>query len=400
MQHESFASPEVATILNTSFIPIKVDREARPDIDEIYMNYVNATTGSGGWPLNVFLTSNLDPVFGGTYWPGPGSTLISRVSNSLGEDASLNFLEVLEKIRSIWTTQEERCSQSARTATQQLRDFAADGTHSQSQAQATADSSDSTPDPLELDLLDDALSHFQSRYDAVNGGFSSTPKFPAQPKLAFLLRIGASITTTSTRFGFPSPVPPILGKQGCVTAASMALHTLRSISRSAVRDHLGYGFHRYSVTSDWNLPHFEKMLPDNAQLLSVYCDAWALSQDPEILGAIYNLVEYLTALTSPILSPDGAFFSSEDADSHPSKSVSSPTSEKREGALYVWTLKEITSILPNPTSCAILARHFGISANGNVPLEVRIQDPRLLLAAPMQPVSQQSPNHPIPPQAS
>src|SRR5271170_7262533 len=311
MQHESFSSPEVAAVLNTSFIPIKVDREARPDIDEIYMNYVNATTGSGGWPLNVFLTPNLDPVFGGTYWPSPGSSPLQRISNN-SEDAPLSFLDILIKMRDIWSTQQDRCSQTAKSSTQQLREFAAEGTHSQPQSKATEPPT-STPEPLDLDLLDDALTHFISRYDPINSGFStpSSPKFPTPPNLSFLLRIGASITTTSTRFGFPAPVPPILGKISCANAATIALRTLQCISRSGLRDHLGQGFHRCSVTSDWNLPHFEKMLYDNAQLLSCYCDAFALSHNPEILGTIYSLVEYFTAPDSPIVNPSGGFYSSE-----------------------------------------------------------------------------------------
>lgn len=367
MQHESFSSPEVAALLNTSFVPIKVDREERPDVDEIYMNYVNATTGSGGWPLNVFLTPDLDPVFGGTYWPGPGSSPLQQTS-AASEDRPLTFLEVLERMRDIWTTQQDRCSQTAKSSTQQLRDFAAEGTHSQSRSKTT-ETSNPDPEPIDLDLLDDALTHFISRFDPVNGGFStpSSPKFPTPPNLSFLLRIGASITTTSTRFGFPSPVPPILGKSACMNAASMALHTLLTISRSGLRDHLGHGFHRYSVTPDWNLPHFEKMLPDNAQLLSLYCDAWALSRNPEILGTIYSLVEYLTSPTSPIVSKEGAFYSSEDADSLPSKSY--PNTARKEGAYYVWTLRRLSNVLGNESDAAILARHFGVSADGNVPAE-------------------------------
>ena len=372
MQHDSFSSPDIAAILNTSFIPIKVDRETRPDIDEIYMNYVNATTGSGGWPLNVFLIPDLDPVFGGTYWPGPGSSPLRHISNG-SEDTPLTFLDVLKKMRDIWSTQQDRCSQTAKSSTQQLRDFAAEGTHSQSQSKAT-ETPNSTAEPLDLDLLDDALSHFISRYDPINGGFStpSSPKFPTTPNLAFLLRIGASVTTTSTRFGFPSPVPPILGKAACTSAASMALHTLLTISRSALRDHLGHGFHRYSVTPDWNLPHFEKMLPDNAQLLSVYCDAWALSRNPEILGTIYSLVEYLTDPSSPIVSSEGAFYASEDADSRPLKSSS--VAERREGAYYVWTLRDFSTVLGNERDAAILARHFGVTVDGSVPVELDTHD--------------------------
>ena len=378
MEHESFQSSEVAEILNSSFIPIKVDRESRPDIDEIYMNYVTATTGSGGWPLNVFLTPDLQPVFGGTYWPGPGSSSSrGRPSSAGSEDAPLTFLDILHKMETVWKTQRERCIQSAADITRQLREFAEEGTHSQSQVTVKGGPGDA-PEPLELDLLDDALDHFVSRYDTVHGGFSpatpNAPKFPTPPNLAFLLRIGASITSTSTRFGFPSPVPPILGEQSCANAATMALHTLVTISRSGLRDHLGHGFHRYSVTADWNLPHFEKMLYDNAQLLGCYCDAWALARDPEILGTIYSLVEYFTAPDSRIVNQSGGWFSSEDADSHPSKSVTSSQEPKKEGAFYVWTMKEIQSLFGNETHATILARHFGVKSNGNVPSEHDVAD--------------------------
>lgn len=378
MQHESFSSPEVAEILNASFIPIKVDRESRPDIDEIYMNYVTATTGSGGWPLNVFLTPDLQPVFGGTYWPGPGTSPSRRPPNTAGSDETpLTFLDILQKMEDVWNTQRERCIESAADITRQLREFAQEGTHSNSQA-AVKGGPREAPEPLELDLIDDALDHFVSRYDTVHGGFNpaspTAPKFPTPPNLAFLLRIGASITTTSTRFGFPSPVPPILGKQSCSNAATMALHTLMTISRSGLRDHLGHGFHRYSVTADWNLPHFEKMLYDNAQLLGCYCDAWALARDPEILGTIYSLVEYFTGPDSCIASPKGAWFSSEDADSYPSHSVGSSEELKKEGAFYVWTLKEVQSLFGNETHSTIVARHFGIKSNGNVPSEHDVAD--------------------------
>jgi uncharacterized protein YyaL (SSP411 family) len=124
MEKESFMSPEVAAILNESFVPIKVDREERPDIDDIYMNYVQATTGSGGWPLNVFLTPELEPVFGGTYWPGPNS------STSHGPGTT-GFVEILEKLSDVWQTQQQRCLESAKDITKQLREFAEEGTHSQ-----------------------------------------------------------------------------------------------------------------------------------------------------------------------------------------------------------------------------------------------------------------------------
>jgi len=369
MQHESFSSPEVAALLNQFFIPIKVDREERPDIDETFMSYVTATTGSGGWPLNIFVTPDLDPLFGGTYWPASDSSSAHNTSNGV-EDGPLDFVAVLKRMQSIWSTQRERCILSAQDATSQLRSFAAEGTYSVS---PSATNTSTLPEPLELDLLDDALAHFVSRYDSLHAGFTPStpngPKFPTPPNLAFLLRLGAATTTTSTRFGFPSPIPPIIGKPSCLNAAAMALQTLRTISRSALCDHLSPtgGFHRYSISPDWNVPHFEKMLHDNALLLGCYCDAWALYRDPEVLGTIYSLVEYFTNPSSPVVNVAGGFFASEAAYSNPSNANSHTAN--REGAFYVWTLKEIRSALSSDRDAAILARHFGVMANGNVPAE-------------------------------
>ncbi|KAL6243630.1 hypothetical protein RBB50_009623 [Rhinocladiella similis] len=380
MERESFSSPEVADLLNKFFIPIKLDRESRPDLDDIYMSYVTATTGSGGWPLNVFLTPDLKPVFGGTYWPGPSPSSSIKQATP-GDDAPVNVIDILHKMRDVWTTQREKCIQSSVDITNQLRAFAAEGIHSQTNTQSQGNESD-TAEPLEVDLLDDALEHFISRYDPVYGGFSASataPKFPTPSNLTFLLRIGAAIAqpSTHTRFGFCSPVPGILGTPSCTKAASMSLHTLLAMSRSGLRDHLGYGFHRYSVTPDWNLPHFEKMMCDNAQLLGCYCDAWALGRDPEILGTIYNLVEYFTNADSAIIAPHGGWYASEDADSNPSMpklaNGVSALDDKKEGAYYVWTYKELQAVL-GERDAAIVARHFAVKPDGNVPAEHDIHD--------------------------
>ena len=382
MERESFSSPEVAALLNSSFIPTKLDRESRPDLDEIYMSYVTATTGSGGWPLNVFLTPDLQPVFGGTYWPGPGTSTHLQ-AKVLSDETPMNFLDIVNKMNEIWTTQKDRCIQSASDITKQLLEFAGEGIHSHSDVRARSDSEETDPpEPLDLDLLDDALSHFISTYDSTNGGFSSspdTPKFPTPVILTFLLRIGASITypSTHTRFGFPAPIPGILGKESCVKAASMGLNTLLAMSRSGLRDHLGHGFHRYSVTPDWNLPHFEKMLSDNAQLLGCYCDAWALGRDPEILGTIYSLVEYFTSPDSPIARPRGGWYASEDADSRPNVPMPANSDgighEKKEGAFYVWPFKRLQQIL-GEHDASIVARHFGVKEDGNVPVAHDLHD--------------------------
>ncbi|PWY77424.1 hypothetical protein BO70DRAFT_339166 [Aspergillus heteromorphus CBS 117.55] len=335
MEKESFMSPEVASILNESFIPIKVDREERPDIDDVYMNYVQATTGSGGWPLNVFLTPDLEPVFGGTYWPGPNSPTLTG-------NEPIGFVEILEKLRDVWQTQQQRCRESAKEITKQLREFAEEGTHSnQGDRQADED--------LDIELLEEAYQHFVSRYDPVHGGFSGSPKFPTPSNLSFLLRLGV----------YPSAVSDIVGLDECRNATAMAVNTLINMARGGIRDHIGHGFARYSVTADWGLPHFEKMLYDQAQLLDVYVDAFKITHNPELLGAVYDLATYLT--TAPIQSPTGAFHSSEDADSLPTPN----DTEKREGAFYIWTLKEMTHVLGHPDA-EVCAHHWGVLPDGNI----------------------------------
>ncbi|OOG00852.1 hypothetical protein ASPCADRAFT_202680 [Aspergillus carbonarius ITEM 5010] len=335
MEKESFMSQEVASILNASFIPIKVDREERPDVDDVYMNYVQATTGSGGWPLNVFLTPDLEPVFGGTYWPGPNSSTLTGTE-------TIGFVEILEKLGDVWETQQLRCRESAKEITKQLREFAEEGTHSyQGDRQADED--------LDIELLEEAYQHFVSRYDPIHGGFSTTPKFPTPSNLSFLLRLGI----------YPSAVSDIVGRDECEKATAMAVNTLINMARGGIRDHIGHGFARYSVTADWGLPHFEKMLYDQAQLLDVYVDAFKITHNPELLGAVYDLATYLT--TAPILSPTGAFHSSEDADSLPTPN----DTEKREGAFYVWTLKELTQVL-GQRDAGVCARHWGVLPDGNI----------------------------------
>lgn len=333
MEKESFMSVEVASILNESFVPIKLDREERPDIDDVYMNYVQATTGSGGWPLNVFLTPDLEPIFGGTYWPGPNS------ASPLG---TISFVEILEKLESVWRVQKHACLDSAKDITNQLREFAEEGTHSQ-HGEREED------EQLEVELLEEAYRHFAIRFDARNGGFSKAPKFPTPTNLSFLLRLGA----------YPAAVSDIVGLDESANGTAMAVTTLIKMARGGIRDHIGHGFARYSVTPDWSLPHFEKMLYDNAQLLDVYVDAFRLTHDPELLGAVYDLVTYLTS--APIFAASGGFHSSEDADSRPTPN----DTEKREGAFYVWTLKELTQVL-GQWDAGVCARHWGIHPDGNI----------------------------------
>lgn len=340
MERESFCSPEIAQLLNTHFIPIKIDREERPDVDAIYMNYVQATTGSGGWPLNVFITPDLEPVFGGTYWPGPNNSM-TAVSTAVA--GTVGFVDILEKMRDVWTEQEGRCRESAKEITRQLREFAEEGVHSHQVGEK------GEGEGLEVELLEEAFQHFRKKYDKINGGFSIAPKFPTPVNLSFLLRLGQ----------WPQTVKDVVGETECQNASIMAVHTLRNMARGGIRDQIGYGFARYSVTKDWSLPHFEKMLYDQAQLLDVYLDAFLSTRDPEMLGAVYDVATYLT---SPAMgAPNGGFFSAEDADSYPSKS----DTEKREGAYYVWSLKEFHEVLGEKDG-DICAQFYGVTTDGNV----------------------------------
>ena len=349
MEKESFENDEVAAILNKDFIPIKIDREERPDIDRIYMNFVQATTGSGGWPLNVFVTPTLEPVFGGTYWHGPHSNTPQLVL----ED-HVDFLGILHKLAAAWRDQEARCRQDSAQILQQLKDFSAEGTLG-----ATPKTAAEAGAGLDLDLVDEAYQHLVSTFDTTHSGFGAAPKFPTPSKLAFLLRLPH----------FPQPVIDIVGAEEIKSAQFMALSTLRAMARGGIRDHIGHGFSRYSVTADWSLPHFEKMLYDNAQLLHVYLDAFlGLDEpDPELLGVVYDLTAYLTS--EPIIGEGGGFYSSQDADSFYHKG----DKETREGAHYVWTARELETILGR-TDAEIVGAFFGVSQDGNVAPQHDVHD--------------------------
>ncbi|KAF3902035.1 hypothetical protein AA313_de0206679 [Arthrobotrys entomopaga] len=335
MERESFQDPGVARILNENFIPIKIDREERPDIDRIYMNYVQATTGSGGWPLNVFLTPDLEPVFGGTYWPGPNAMDGPSMKGHIG------FVEVLEKIVKAWKEQQDKCLASAKDILQQLKEFTDEGLKGQTATEGN--------EILEIDLLEEAYQHFLTRYDTVNGGFGTAPKFPTPVNLAFLLRLSS----------FSSVVEDIVGDMECERAKYMAITTLRNMNRGGLHDHIGNGFARYSVTEDWSLPHFEKMLYDNAQLISVFLDAYLLNKDAEMLDAALDAADYLCY--GPLCHKDGGFYSAEDADSYARKG----DTEKREGAFYIWDKKEFTKIL-GAQDADICAKYWNVRTDGNI----------------------------------
>ncbi|KAI5467849.1 hypothetical protein BGZ63DRAFT_346748 [Mariannaea sp. PMI_226] len=369
---ESFSNPDCAAILNDSFVPVIIDREERPDIDTIYMNYVQAVNNEGGWPLNLFLTPNLEPVFGGTYWPGPGNR--RRVTDE-NADEILDFLLILRKVRDIWIDQEARCRKEATEVLGQLREFAAEGTLGTSRisaastltpsrwgapalthSEASKDKDASVSTELDLDQLEEAYTHIAGTFDPVCGGFGLAPKFLTPPKLAFLLQLAKS----------PRPVQDVVGDAECKHATEIALDTLRKIRDGALHDHVGgAGFSRCSVTPDWSIPNFEKLVVDNAQLLSLYIEAWKTSggqAESEFYDIVLELVDYLSS--SPIALPEGGFASSEAADS----AVKKGDQEMREGAYYTWTRREFNSVLDpiDKYISTVVAVHWAVEEDGNV----------------------------------
>ncbi|KAB5562702.1 hypothetical protein GE09DRAFT_1109260 [Coniochaeta sp. 2T2.1] len=405
---DSFSNPSVASLLNTSFVPVIVDREERPDIDAIYMNYIQAVNGDGGWPLNIFLTPEMEPVFGGTYWPGPGTELVTGSSDNqdsaTGDEERLDFLVVLQKLASVWREQETRCRKEAGEILLQLREFAAEGTLGaraigtpgglggggggalggaaiMGASPATADlvanpgsvnpTGTAAPElDLDLDQLEEAYAHIAGTFDGVNGGFGAVkPKFPTPPKLSFLLRLSE----------FPGAVTDVVGEKEVQRAREMAVFTLRKIRDSGLRDHVGGGFARYSVTADWAVPHFEKMVADNALLLGVYLDAFLAARKrreegdgdgQEFLDVVKELGDYLTS--PPILTEGGGFATSEAADSFYRKG----DKHVREGAYYLWTRREFGAIVggEEEQDSVVAAAHWNVLQHGNVPRDLDPQD--------------------------
>lgn len=369
---ESFSNPDCASVLNESFVPVIIDREERPDLDTIYMNYVQAVSNAGGWPLNLFLTPNLEPVFGGTYWPGPGNRRRATDENA---DEVLDFLTIVKKVRDIWSDQEARCRKEATEVLGQLREFAAEGTLGTSRISATSSLGPSgwgAPAPthsdgskekdtavsseLDLDQLEEAYTHIAGTFDPVYGGFGLAPKFLTPPKLGFLLGLSKA----------PSAVQDVVGEAECKHASEIALDTLRKIRDGALRDHVGgTGFSRCSVTPDWSIPNFEKLVVDNALLLSLYLEAWKSSggkKDSEFYDIVLELADYLSS--APIALPEGGFVSSEASDSYPKKG----DKEMREGAYYTWTRREFDSVLDAASKniSPLVAIHWGVHEDGNV----------------------------------
>ena len=316
MEHESFESAEIADRLNRDFVSIKVDREERPDVDRVYMSFVQATTGQGGWPMTVFLRPDLKPFFGGTYFPPT-----SRWGRP-------GFADLIAEIARVWKEDRARVDQAAVELTERLRTVTLGGQSESEVGEKTA--------------LDTAVAQFQGAFDKQRAGFGSAPKFPRPSELLFLLREHA-------RTGAEAPL-------------HMAAATLRAMAMGGMRDHIGGGFHRYSVDAQWRVPHFEKMLYDQAQLVLAYLEAAQATHDTFHADVAEDTLQYVLR---DMTSSDGAFYSAEDADSVPPERAAQAKPQKTEGAFYVWTDDEIGRLLGEDAGLA--RRRFGIEPGGNAP---------------------------------
>ena len=313
MERESFEDPEIAALMNEHFVSVKVDREERPDVDRVYMAATQAMTGSGGWPMSVFLTHDLEPFFAGTYFP-PES-----------EGGRPGFPDVLEAVQGAWTNDRERVRHTAGEITAFL------------ERQTSARAGDAA---LPERLQEAAYNGFAIEYDSLFGGFGPAPKFPRPAALGFLMRYGH--------------------QTGDAHATEMAAQTLREMAEGGIRDHLGGGFHRYAVDRRWRVPHFEKMLYDQALLAVAFLEAYQLTADSLFADVARSTLDFVLR---EMTGPEGGFYSALDADSP----LPDDPEEQGEGAFYVWARGEIDRLL-GPEAAEVFRAHYGIEADGNVPL--------------------------------
>jgi hypothetical protein len=322
MEHESFESAAIAAFLAENFVSIKVDREERPDVDQVYMTFVQATVGQGGWPMSVWLTPALQPFFGGTYFPP------TDVPGRPG------FITVLRRIAELWKSDRGQIEARAKSLMAALREV----------EDNAAPEAEKTWRPDEAFRA--GFAQYTRMFDTREGGFGGAPKFPRPVNLEFLFAAASR----------PEP----LSKEEQEAAESMALFTLRKMACGGMHDHLGGGFHRYSVDAEWHVPHFEKMLYDQAQLVEACLTAQQVSGDPFFGETARTTLRYVLR---DLTSPDGAFYSAEDADSLPTADAK----KKEEGAFYVWTEAEIREAL-GPDRARDFAAVFGVEPGGNVPV--------------------------------
>ncbi|MEP6937739.1 MAG: thioredoxin domain-containing protein [Chthoniobacterales bacterium] len=332
MAHESFENEQTAEIMNREFVNIKVDREERPDVDRVYMTFVQATTGGGGWPMSVWLTPELKPFVGGTYFPP---------EDRYGQPG---FKKVLQRIADTWKQDHEKIAEQGTRILQALQE---------AQAGGAGEGSGS----LGREALQAAYEQLERSYDAREGGYGSAPKFPRPVTLNFMFRVYAhgvaQVSNLRAEDNANRKVAPQAEK-----ALAMNLFTLRKMAAGGIHDHLGGGFHRYSVDGFWHVPHFEKMLYDQAQLAIAYLDAFQITHEPIFESTARDILDYVQR---DMTHPDGGFFSAEDADSV----VPEGEPEHAEGAFYVWTKDEIDAALG--PDAEIFKFHYGAEPAGNAP---------------------------------
>ncbi len=304
MEHESFENEAIAQVLNENFVAIKVDREERPDLDQIYMNAVQMLTGHGGWPMSVFLTPELKPFYGGTYWPPHGSRGMP------------GFDQILAAVTDAWKNRREQALNAAEQLTAEL--------------QNVGNVAGGASASLDIDLIDSAVTQLRRAFDNTYGGFGQAPKFPHPMDLQLLVR-------EFDRTGQQGPL-------------DMVRRTLDRMAAGGIYDHLGGGFARYSVDARWLVPHFEKMLYDNALLASVYLDAYLVTRDANYARVLRETLDYVIR---DMTDPAGGFYSTEDADS-----------EGHEGLFYTWTPDEIEAVLGEERG-ATFGRVYDVSDIGN-----------------------------------
>jgi uncharacterized protein YyaL (SSP411 family) len=322
MERESFEDETVAAYMNAHFVNIKVDREERPDIDDIYMQAVVALTGQGGWPMNVFLTPELKPFYGGTYYPP---------DNRYGR---ASWITVLQGVHDAWTHRRDEVQRGAAGLTQHISE------------QLTAGGGGEEVFPGQ-EIIDRALTQLKRDFDPDHGGWGGAPKFPSGMTIGLLLRE--------------------FRRSGDTELLRMATRTLDEMAAGGIYDHLGGGFARYSVDETWLVPHFEKMLYDNAQLSQVYIEAWQLTREERYARVAREIFDYVLR---DMTGTHGAFYSAEDADS-----------EGEEGKFYLWTEEEIVALL-GADDAAFFNRYYAIAPHGNFSSHEEYHDGQNILHTP------------------
>lgn len=302
MEHESFEDPEVAKLMNDVFVSIKVDREERPDIDHIYMNVCQMMTGQGGWPLSIVMTPDKRPFFSGTYFPK---------ENRFGR---IGFKDLIKGIDNAWKTKRDEIEKNADQITSYLKQA----------------SINDAGNELPIEILHNAYKYFHERFDNQYGGWGIKPKFPSPHNLLFLLRYSK--------------------KSGEERALQMVEKTLLEMAKGGIFDHIGFGFHRYSTDQQWLVPHFEKMLYDQAMLLHAFTECYQATNNGKLKETAQQIIEYVSR---DMISSEGGFYSAEDADS-----------EGVEGKFYVWTTDEVKEIL-NEEESNLFKQIYNFEKEGN-----------------------------------